>query len=329
MPRVSVIVPNYNHARFLDRRLRSVLEQTFQDFELLLLDDASTDGSLSIIEGYLHDPRVSLHRNRHNSGSPFPQWNKGVHLATADLVWIAEADDDADPRLLQSLVSVFDQHADLVLAYAQSETIDEEDRPLGCMTTWTANLDARRWEADFTADGRAECESYLFVKNTVPNASAVLFKRAAFLHAGGAPEDMRLCGDWLTWARVLQQGRLAFIAAPLNRFRQHRSTQRATLSRQTFFAEALTVVTDIAQHCSPTTEAYARAGTQTRQNAWLALHHSPPPFTAAWLWQQAWRSAIISRALPLQILALGVLASLLRTRLGLTLLHWKRIAQPA
>ena len=87
--------------------------------------------------------------------------------------------------------------------------------------------------------------------------------------------------------------------------------------------------TDIAHHCSPTTEAYARAGTQTRQNAWLALHHSPPPFTAAWLWQQAWRSAIISRALPLQILALGVLASLLRTRLGLTLLHWKRIAHPA
>lgn len=77
MPTVSVIVPNYCHAPYLEQRIESILQQTFQDFELILLDDCSTDGSREILERYRNHPKVSgIFYNERNSGSPFKQWKK-------------------------------------------------------------------------------------------------------------------------------------------------------------------------------------------------------------------------------------------------------------
>src|ERR1700756_5018477 len=100
MPTVSVIVPNYNHARFLPKRIDSILRQSFQDFELILLDDCSTDDSRSILSQHASDPRVRIEFNQVNSGSPFKQWNRGVGLARGQYIWIAESDDYADERFL-------------------------------------------------------------------------------------------------------------------------------------------------------------------------------------------------------------------------------------
>jgi glycosyltransferase involved in cell wall biosynthesis len=80
-PKVSIIVPNYNHARFLRQGLDSILHQTFQDFELILLDDCSMDNSRAILAEYRWDPRIQMQFNEENSGSTFKQWNKGVKLA--------------------------------------------------------------------------------------------------------------------------------------------------------------------------------------------------------------------------------------------------------
>src|ERR1700738_5096767 len=108
MGKLSVIVPNYNHARFLRQRIESVLNQTFHDFEVILLDDCSTDDSRSILSEYAADPRVRIEFNEKNSGSTFMQWNKGVRLARGEYVWIAESDDYADARMLERLVAVLD-----------------------------------------------------------------------------------------------------------------------------------------------------------------------------------------------------------------------------
>jgi cellulose synthase/poly-beta-1,6-N-acetylglucosamine synthase-like glycosyltransferase len=92
MPKVSVIIPNYNHARYLRQRIESVVGQTYQDFEVILLDDCSTDESRSIIDEYARDPRVRIEFNQKNSGNTFKQWNKGVKLARGEYVWVAESD---------------------------------------------------------------------------------------------------------------------------------------------------------------------------------------------------------------------------------------------
>src|SRR6516165_4112189 len=83
-PKVSVIVPNYNHARFLPQRLDSILGQTFQNFEMILLDDCSTDESRLILDKYRSNPRVKIEFNPANSGNTFRQWNKGVRLARGE-----------------------------------------------------------------------------------------------------------------------------------------------------------------------------------------------------------------------------------------------------
>jgi len=120
MPTVSVIVPNYNHSRFLQRRIDSLLRQTFQDFELILLEDCSTDDSRSILSLYAKDPRVRIEFNEANSGITFREWNKGVRLARGKYVWIAESDDYADVHLLEKLVAVLDEEPTVTFVYCQS-----------------------------------------------------------------------------------------------------------------------------------------------------------------------------------------------------------------
>ena len=93
-PLVSVIVPNYNHAPFLDERINSILNQSYDNYELIIMDDMSTDNSVDVINKYKDHEHVSqIIINEKNSGSPFKQWNKGFAKAKGELIWIAESDD--------------------------------------------------------------------------------------------------------------------------------------------------------------------------------------------------------------------------------------------
>ena len=95
---VSVVIPNFNHALYLKQRIESVLNQTFQNFELIILDDCSTDNSKEVIERYKNHPKISkIVYNEENSGSVFRQWIKGIKLSTGKYIWIAESDDDSGP----------------------------------------------------------------------------------------------------------------------------------------------------------------------------------------------------------------------------------------
>ena len=126
IPRVSVVIPNYNHARFLRRRIETVLQQTFQDFELILLDDCSTDESRSIISSYANNPKIRVEFNLVNSGSTFKQWNKGVGLARGEYVWIAESDDYSDARFLEQLVGVLDPKPEVAFAFCRSWRVSND-----------------------------------------------------------------------------------------------------------------------------------------------------------------------------------------------------------
>ena len=93
-PLISIIVPNYNHEKYLKQRLESVFNQTYSNFEVILLDDCSTDSSLNILAEYIKNSKVShCIFNEANSGNTFIQWNKGISLAKGDYIWIAESDD--------------------------------------------------------------------------------------------------------------------------------------------------------------------------------------------------------------------------------------------
>ncbi|HDP94727.1 MAG TPA: glycosyltransferase [Candidatus Aminicenantes bacterium] len=229
-PPVSVVVPNYNCARFLGQRLQSILDQTYSDFELILLDDASTDDSLVVIEKYVSDSRVRIHINETNSGSPFAQWNRGVDMARGEFVWIAEADDLAEVNFLEHLVPLLDSDPRLGLVYCQSRIVDESGITVDEAPPFLERLWPGRWQRSFRNSGRDEVARYLVHRCTIPNASAVLFRRRAFLDAGGADESMRLCGDWMTYVRVLLNRDICFSERALNATRCHSQTVRSTMS---------------------------------------------------------------------------------------------------
>ena len=105
-PFVSVIIPNYNHAAYLDERIQSVLKQTYQNFELIILDDCSPDNGASrdVIEKYRDNPHVChIIYNEANSGFTFKQWHKGMELEKGELIRIAESDDACEKTLLDTL----------------------------------------------------------------------------------------------------------------------------------------------------------------------------------------------------------------------------------
>lgn len=228
-PNVSVIVPNYNHARFIEKRIQSILNQTYQDFEIICLDDASTDKSLEILQKYLNHPKLKLVANTRNSGCTFKQWNKGVRLAKGEYIWIAESDDTANPLLLKRLTDVLNENPDVGIVYCESNFINENDDIIGSHLDQLDKLDTNLWQSNFTMDGREMLGSYMVAVNAIPNASAVLFRKKLYNRIGGAEENMRLCGDWMTWAKMLLVQNIGFIAEPLNYFRIHKTTVRNSL----------------------------------------------------------------------------------------------------
>jgi glycosyltransferase involved in cell wall biosynthesis len=231
MPAVSVIVPNYNHARFLRRRIDTILTQTFPDFELILLDDCSTDNSRDILTAYKDDSRVRIEFNAKNSGGTFKQWNKGVRLAKGKYVWIAESDDYADQRLLERLVEILERDEKIAFAFCRSWRVTDDDQLKGFEDTYFRYQALHGWNADFCLEGLQECRSYFLFENQVPNASAVVFRKVVYERLGGADESMILCSDWKLWAAMALADRVAYASEPLNYYRLHDASVRSKTPR--------------------------------------------------------------------------------------------------
>lgn len=228
-PGITAVLPCFNHARFLEERIESVLSQTHPVNQIVFLDDASTDESAKLAEKLLKSfpGHVDAYVNSFNSGSPFAQWNKGVSLAKHELIWIAETDDSCDPRLIETLYSLIVENG-AVISFAQSRYVGDYGQDLGSAMSYTDNLWPNAFQHSFSMDGAEFNWRYMVGLNAIPNASAVLFRKDAFLSAGGANEAMRFCGDWDAWIRICSKGRVEFISDELNYFRCHSTTSRAT-----------------------------------------------------------------------------------------------------
>lgn len=218
MPIVSVIMPNYNHAAYLKQRIDSILQQTFTDFELILLDDCSTDSSRSVLQGYADNPHVThILYNDRNTGSPFMQWTKGLELAQGTYVWIAESDDYAHPDFLKQTVSALDAHPDVAIAYTGSQMIDAQGAPMA--------MDWDKFPPHVAEQTYYKSRDFLLYKmlwkSSVYNAGMVLFRRSCYDKADKGFRSFRYCGDWYFWCEVCRQGDVISINRKLNYFRQH------------------------------------------------------------------------------------------------------------
>lgn len=238
MAQVSVIVPNFNHAPFLRKRLKSILNQSFSDFEIIILDDASTDSSKEIIEDYRLHPKVThIEYNNKNSGSSFKQWHKGIELAKGELIWIAESDDYNDSGFLEKMVELADCHVNGNLFASNLVVVDKDDQVTGGKTKYTSEV----------ITGSEAVLNLFGFRNYIWNASSVVFRhRAAKSVPWETIEKMKFCGDWQFYVSILLEGDLVTTSENLSYFRMHQQTVTSSPdSRSLHFEEGLSVVTFI------------------------------------------------------------------------------------
>lgn len=234
-PLVSVIVPNYNHARFLPERFRSIRSQTVQDIELIVLDDASSDASLAVIRQELQDYPHRLLINTDNSGSPCSQWLKGIAEARGRYIWLAESDDSCTDDFLEVMLDQLEQGA--CLAYCRAAHVDEEGLAVSALEYWPDTVDRGRWRSAFQMDAAAFNRDCMRLANCIPNASSVVFRRDRAQTLVRLTDLLRrkiFTGDWIFWTAYLAdgRGRLAFDPRELCRFRWHPQATRTAGSRE-------------------------------------------------------------------------------------------------
>lgn len=209
---VSIIVPNYNHASFLQQRIESILNQTYHNFELIILDDCSTDNSKEIIEQYRNHPKVAkILYNDNNGGNTFKQWQKGIDLAQGEYIWIAESDDWCEASFLQTVLAPIHSNSNIVLSYCYSLCIRDNK------VISTSQL----FDFDKIHDGKHFIEERLTKNNVINNASMAIFSKRAYSKIDNHFIHYKFLGDWIFWISIAQQGDVYESGRMLNYFRKH------------------------------------------------------------------------------------------------------------
>ncbi|MBA7491966.1 hypothetical protein ES702_02514 [subsurface metagenome] len=208
-PKVSVCMPNYNFGHFIGQAIQSVLEQTFADFELIIVDDASTDNSVAIIKSF-SDERVKFYQNEKNIGR-VKNINKCLSLASGEYVTILPSDDIYLPASLQRRVQVLDSEPGVGLVYSSAGTIDEDGTVVKEHHTWTQN---------YVLSGEDEFKRLIF-GNYIP-VLTVLVRRECYATLGLFNEAVTGSADSEMWLRIcLNDYHVGFVAEVIAYDREH------------------------------------------------------------------------------------------------------------
>ena len=254
-PLISVVVPNYNHAPFLRQRLETIYNQTYKNFEVILLDDASTDSSRDILKYFyeLHKENTRLIFNEKNSGTVFYQWQKGIKAARGELIWIAESDDFSAENFLSSLVPAFADDA-VQLAFCRTDFI-QDGQTIFNTEQYLADLLYFDWTKNFTISAPQFVEQGLAIKNIIPNVSGVLFRKREIF-----PEicsQMKLCSDWAFYLDVIKGGCVYYSPNATNFYRVHKeSTSLKVQKEPRYFSEHEKIATFIAENYNVSAETH-------------------------------------------------------------------------
>ena len=248
--KVSVIIPNYNYQDFIVERIDSILRQTYPIYELIILDDKSTDDSVKVIKDKIKtikDIKVKLIENKTNSGCVFKQWKKGIHEIEGDYFWIAEADDSADPRFLETAMEAFDD-PDVVLSYTESQRIDENNNITHTNSQDLYNIyNTDRWDYSYINSGIDEIKNYLSVTNTILNVSSVVWKKGNYDEFLDTAANYKVAGDWYVYYKVLETGKVAFSNKAYNYFRKHSKSVSTKVKDDIEYKEICSIQDDIAK----------------------------------------------------------------------------------
>ncbi len=249
-PLVSVIVPNYNHGKYLRQRLDSIYQQTYKNLEVILLDDASSDDSVCILKEYAqkYSDCTRLFINEKNSGKVFHQWNKGLSQARGEYVWIAESDDYCDRNFLKEVLQGL-RHQSVMLSFARSVFV-QNGKKIWSQEEYLRDLPIM-WNAPFIMTSHTLVNKAFAIKNVVPNVSSAVFRNVGAIpkEVTDVWETMSLCGDWLFYLWLIRGGAVSYTCRVNNYYRIHpKSTSLKIQKTQEYYVETHKISCFVAQN---------------------------------------------------------------------------------
>jgi len=223
-PTVSVLMAVYNGERYVAEAVESILAQTYRDFEFVIVDDGSTDGSRNVIERH-SDSRIRLVPSAENSGLA-AALNRGLAVCRGFLVARQDADDVSEPDRLARQVAYLEAHPDVAVVGSWYRKIDPEGQDLGLRRLACEPLDVR-WAMLF------HCPLI---------HSAVMFRRAPLVERGWEYDSSIKYGeDYALWSRVMEELAIANVAEPLVRLRSNPWSMTATYGNHTLKGREISI----------------------------------------------------------------------------------------
>jgi glycosyltransferase involved in cell wall biosynthesis len=211
--KISVCIPTYNGAKYLAEALTSVLNQTFTDFELIVVDDCSTDNTAAMVQSF-RDDRLKYVQNPTRLGL-VGNWNKCIELSSGQYICIFHQDDVMLPENLAEKIKVLEENPTVGLVYSEVIQINAEGQIV--LGWWYFKPEPR---PEVVQAGSKFFETLLLGPNIVCCPSVVL-RRECFEKLGGFDSRLPYTADWEMWLRVALFYDIAYLVKPLLHYRRH------------------------------------------------------------------------------------------------------------
>ena len=208
MPTISVVIPVYNGMKYLPETMESVLGQTFTDFEVIVVNDGSTDNTREWVE-QIQDNRIRL-INQTNQGSASAARNKGISQAKGDYIAFLDADDVWESTKLAKQLEAFKVNPEVGLVYTWVAYINGEGKSTGRV---------------FQHQDEGEVWEKLVQQNIVECGSVAMVRRQCFTELGVFDQSLRIAEDWDMWLRIANNYNFAVVPEALVKYRQHANSK--------------------------------------------------------------------------------------------------------
>lgn len=218
MPKISVCIPVYNGEAYLAQTIRSVLDQTYSDFELVIIDNASTDNTVSIVRSFT-DSRIRLIQNETNVGM-LGNWNNCLRYGNCEYMQLLCADDLLTPDNFQKKVRILEDYPEVGMVFSGSHVINENNKVV---------MNRRPFSTSCLWDGKKLARRSFRNHNYNAEPSNVMFRKSTSLQVGSFDPDLWFTLDWNYWLRMCSVSKVYYINEYLYSFRISTTSETAQL----------------------------------------------------------------------------------------------------
>jgi glycosyltransferase involved in cell wall biosynthesis len=215
-PKVSVVIPTYNRSFLLEKAIVSVLEQTFTNYEIIVVDDGSSDNTRQVIDKFAGRVRYYYQEN----GGPSSARNRGIQAAMGEYIAFLDSDDVFFPEKLETQARALDENQEYGMVFSHAVTMDEEGHPAG--SSWKGVMSGWIYPRN------------LFIKNCMIATPSVMVRASVFERVGVFDESLSLCEDLDLWRRIARRYPVLQICRPLVKVRMSRSLLREGINVKKF-----------------------------------------------------------------------------------------------